>query len=95
MISAVLEKKNDEVCEAVDGAEALRGIFPICANCKTIRNDTGYWRQVEAYMRSHTEAESSLGICPECAQKTLPGNQRRQGRHHITLPTGRKPPQLM
>jgi PAS domain S-box-containing protein len=48
---------------------ALRGILPICASCKKIRDDQGYWHQVENYMRDHAEVEFSHGICPECAAK--------------------------
>jgi PAS domain S-box-containing protein len=48
---------------------ALRGILPICASCKKIRDDQGYWHQVENYMRDHAAVEFSHGICPECAAK--------------------------
>ena len=47
----------------------LKGILPICASCKKIRNDKGYWSQMEAYIRDHTYAEFSHGICPECEKK--------------------------
>lgn len=47
----------------------LRGIIPICASCKRIRDDKGYWQQVEAYVRDHSEAEFSHGICPECVKR--------------------------
>ncbi len=50
----------------------LRGFLPICANCKKIRDDKGYWTQVEVYISSHSETEFSHGICPECAQKLYP-----------------------
>lgn len=46
----------------------LRGILPICARCKKIRNDEGYWYQVEEYIRDHTEAQFSHGFCPECSR---------------------------
>ncbi len=49
--------------------KTLRGLIPICAWCKKIRNDAGSWEQLEAYLRSHTEAEFSHGICPECVEK--------------------------
>jgi len=42
---------------------------PICASCKKIRDDRGYWEEVEAYVTRHTDAQFSHGICPECAQK--------------------------
>lgn len=51
----------------------LRGIIPICANCKKVRTDEGHWQQVEAYVRDHSDAEFSHGICPECAKALYPG----------------------
>jgi CheY-like chemotaxis protein len=59
--------------KALDDIRTLRGILPICANCKSIRDDLGYWKKVEAYLREHTEAEFSHGICPECMKKLYPG----------------------
>ena len=50
----------------------LRGILPICANCKKIRDDQGYWTQVETYIRDNTGTEFSHGICPDCAEKLYP-----------------------
>ncbi len=50
----------------------LRGILPICASCKRIRDGHGYWHQVENYVRDHAEVEFSHGICPECAAKLYP-----------------------
>ncbi len=47
----------------------LRGFLPICANCKKIRDDQGYWTRIETYISLHSEAEFSHGICPECAFK--------------------------
>lgn len=49
--------------------KTLRGILPICANCKRIRSDQGSWEQIESYMRARTDAEFSHGICPDCAAK--------------------------
>ncbi|KMY69172.1 hypothetical protein AAU61_06615 [Desulfocarbo indianensis] len=51
---------------------SLRGILPICANCKKIRDDQGYWQQVEQYVSEHTGAEFTHGICPECMKKLYP-----------------------
>jgi len=50
----------------------LSGLLPICASCKKIRDDKGYWNQIEKYIGDHSEAEFSHGICPECAQKLYP-----------------------
>ncbi|UCE55321.1 MAG: PAS domain S-box protein [Desulfobacterales bacterium] len=53
--------------------KVLSGLLPICANCKKIRDDRGYWNQIEGYIRDHSEAEFSHGICPTCARKLYPG----------------------
>jgi integral membrane sensor domain MASE1 len=54
---------------ALHEIKTLRGLIPICAWCKKIRNDAGSWEQLEAYLRHHTEAQFSHGICPECLKK--------------------------
>jgi PAS domain S-box-containing protein len=58
--------------EALAQVKTLRGLVPICAHCKKIRNDAGYWQQVEVYVRDHSEAEFSHGICPDCMEKLFP-----------------------
>ncbi len=55
--------------KALEEIKTLRGIVPICSSCKKIRNDKGYWEQVEAYVSKHTEAKFSHGICPDCMNK--------------------------
>jgi hypothetical protein len=57
---------------ALDQVQELRGLLPICAWCKKVRNDTGYWEQIETYVSGHSKAEFSHGICPECAKKHYP-----------------------
>jgi hypothetical protein len=52
--------------DALDRVKTLRGMLPICAWCKKIRDDQGYWTQVEAYISRHSEAEFTHGICPAC-----------------------------
>jgi len=52
--------------------KTLSGMLPICASCKKIRDDKGYWNQIETYLSNHSKAEFSHGICPECAQKLYP-----------------------
>ena len=59
--------------KAIEEIKILRGILPICSNCKKIRDDKGYWNQIESYIRDHSEAVFSHGICPECARKLYPG----------------------
>jgi PAS domain S-box-containing protein len=58
--------------EALSNIKILRGILPICASCKKIRDDKGYWNQVESYIRDHSNAEFSHGICPDCAKNLYP-----------------------
>jgi len=58
--------------EALSKVKLLSGFLPICASCKKIRDDKGYWQQIEAYIRDHSEAEFSHGICPECAKQLYP-----------------------
>jgi len=61
------EKLIQELQEAFAKIKVLSGFIPICASCKKIRDDQGYWNQLEAYIQSHTEAQFSHGICPDCA----------------------------
>jgi PAS domain S-box-containing protein len=67
-----LEEKCRRLQQALDEVRTLRGILPICAKCKNIRDDKGYWSQIESYIRDHSEAEFSHGICPACAKKLYP-----------------------
>lgn len=66
------ERLVSELREALEEVKTLRGIVPICANCKKIRDDEGYWHQVEAYIEKHSQAKFSHSICPECARKLYP-----------------------
>jgi hypothetical protein len=58
--------------DAVAKIKTLRGLLPICSSCKKIRDDKGYWNQIESYIRDHSEAEFTHGICPKCAKKLYP-----------------------
>jgi len=66
------ERLIKELEDALDQVKQLSGMLPICASCKKIRDDSGYWNQIESYIRDHSEAEFSHGICPECAKKLYP-----------------------
>jgi two-component system, chemotaxis family, CheB/CheR fusion protein len=67
------EKKNQEALKtALEEIRTLRGIIPICANCKKIRDDKGFWNQVESYISDRTEAQFNHGVCPECIEKLYP-----------------------
>jgi len=67
-----IRAQKDELQKALSDIKKLRGILPICASCKKIRNDEGYWDQVEIYISEHSEAEFSHGICPDCIKKLYP-----------------------
>ena len=67
-----LEKANQELQALLDNVKTLRGLLPICASCKKIRDDKGYWNQIESYIRDHSEVDFSHGICPDCAKKLYP-----------------------
>jgi len=58
--------------KAFEEIKTLRGIVPICANCKKIRDDKGYWEQVENYVSKHSEAIFSHSICPDCMKSLYP-----------------------
>jgi PAS domain S-box-containing protein len=66
------QKTIQELRLALAEVKTLRGVVPICANCKRIRDDRGYWEQVESYVSSHTEALFTHSICPACIQKLYP-----------------------
>ena len=61
-----------ELQEALANIKTLTGLLPICSSCKNIRDDKGYWHQVEAYVQHHSDANFTHGICPECAKKLYP-----------------------
>jgi len=67
------QKQRDKLIldlqKALSEVKTLRGLIPICSHCKKIRDDKGYWNQIESYIHKHSDAEFSHGICPECAQK--------------------------
>ncbi len=72
----ILEEQRDhyvqELQEALDKVTTLSGLLPICAGCKKIRNDEGYWQQVEGYIMEHSSARFTHGLCPECAKRFYP-----------------------
>ena len=71
-IGEALTKERDKLLRALAQVRTLRGLLPICASCKKIRDDQGYWKQIESYIRDHSEAEFSHGICPDCAKNLYP-----------------------
>lgn len=72
-----MEKERDrlvaELKEALQAVKLLSGLFPICASCKKIRDDNGYWSEVENYISQHSDADFTHGYCPDCATHMLEG----------------------
>lgn len=68
-----LRRSNEELQHALKEVKVLRGLIPICASCKKIRNDGGFWQQLEEYLGEHSEAEFSHGLCQPCIKKLYPG----------------------
>ncbi len=68
-----LRRSNEELQRALREVKVLRGLIPICASCKKIRNDGGFWQQLEEYIGEHSEAEFSHGLCQPCLKKLYPG----------------------
>lgn len=67
-----LREANRDLENALASVKTLNGLLPICSGCKKIRNDKGYWEQIELYISEHTNADFSHGLCPECAAKLYP-----------------------
>jgi PAS domain S-box-containing protein len=66
-------KLIEELTESLKQVRTLSGLLPICASCKRIRDDQGYWQQVETYIAEHTNADFTHGICPDCLEKSKSG----------------------
>ena len=67
-----LRETIEELQNSLSKVRLLSGLLPICASCKKIRDDKGYWNQIESYISDHSEAEFSHGICPDCVRKLYP-----------------------
>jgi len=65
-LQKALLERNHELEDALKRVKQLQGLLPICSYCKKIRNDRNYWEQVDAYVASHSEAQFSHGVCPDC-----------------------------
>jgi GAF domain-containing protein len=70
-LNAVLGEKNASLMEYLDELQSLRGLIPICAQCKKIKDSDGYWNSIEKYLINHPEADFTHGYCPECAKKIM------------------------
>ncbi|MCB0197388.1 MAG: hypothetical protein KDJ65_35905 [Anaerolineae bacterium] len=68
----VADELNVSLKASLAEVKVLKEILPICANCKKIRDDQGYWQQVESYISKHTDTSFSHGICPDCMKTLYP-----------------------
>ena len=67
-----LSETVEQLQDALNRVKTLRGLLPICASCKKIRDDRGHWKEMEVYISERTEADFSHGICKECLEKLYP-----------------------
>lgn len=79
VIEARARALQQHIEDAVAKVRVLKGLLPICSSCKKIRNDAGYWNQIEQYIREHSEAEFTHGLCPDCAGRLFPAIRPRDG----------------
>ena len=81
LAEAEREKLIDELKTALADVKTLSGLLPICASCKKIRDDNGYWQQVEGYIQNHSDATFTHGMCPDCIVKYFPdyGDDNKKG----------------
>jgi len=83
---AHLKRETIELRDALSQVHLLRGMLPICAWCKKIRNDEGYWQQIEQYVQEHSDATFTHGICPACATTVFDGELRGRERERRGQP---------
>ncbi len=76
-IQDITERKEliGELQAALENVKVLSGLVPICSSCKNIRDDKGYWNQIDSYIEEHSDASFSHGICPKCSDE-LYGDQK-------------------
>jgi hypothetical protein len=78
----IIKERNRLIQElqfAVDNIKTLQGLLPICCSCKKIRDDQGFWNQVEGYITAHSDVTFTHGVCPECTKKYY-GDLQEMGR---------------
>ncbi|MCH8204549.1 MAG: response regulator, partial [Candidatus Hydrogenedentes bacterium] len=68
-----IQAKNDALRHQLEEIKTLRGLVPICAKCKNVRDDSGFWQCIENYVSEHSEAEFSHSLCPNCKEELYPG----------------------
>ncbi len=74
-----LREKQESLTTALEEIKTLRGIIPICASCKSIRDGEGYWNELEKYISDRTDAQFTHGICPDCSKRLFPIEKRGEG----------------
>lgn len=67
-----LENKKSRLEEALEKIKTLKGLIPLCSSCKKVRDDNGFWKQVEAYIETHSDAKITHSLCPDCLQNLYP-----------------------
>ena len=77
MVERVIVSER-QLKEAMEEINILSGMIPICAQCKNVRDDEGFWHQIESYMSSHSEAQFSHGLCPGCAAEAMEQARRER-----------------
>jgi len=75
-----LRRLNSELKKALENVKLLSGLLPICAHCKSVRNDKGYWEAVEEYISEKTDVHFSHGLCPKCIEKFYPDFMPKKNR---------------
>ncbi len=73
-----LAELNRQLVEALQQIDELSDLLPICAGCKSIRNDSGYWERIESYIEEHSEAQMVRSLCPECSRELQSGSQEER-----------------
>jgi len=71
-MAVCVQNSGNKLEKALAEIKILRGFIPICANCKNIRDDNGYWQQVEQYVQDRSDAQFSHSLCPKCAKELYP-----------------------
>lgn len=80
LADAERERLISDLRNALSKVRMLSGLIPICAHCKKIRDDKGYWNQIESYIKDHSEATFTHGICPECLNKEMNSYRKNKGK---------------
>lgn len=72
ILQKTLQEKVEQLETVLAQVKTLQGLLPICAHCKKIRDDKGYWQQLESYLEEHSDVEFSHGLCPDCLKEHYP-----------------------